>query len=272
MKRAFVLLLASFVCTPAARAAEMVFGFFHAPVAIFTQEEAAKMPANGKADIAAILKARGLDMPEGSSAFFDAGAGQIFLRSTQRDLNHIERLLERSQQATGVTVMAKQVKVTAICHAIPVSALPPDFGPASALNSLPQDKLAVIDRTTLLCRSGQRSKVENRRDKPDKPPPADDEPWPPPEAEREFEIEITVGDDGVAIDLNMAWTLRTPKLAPQGEAGEFKLTTQILSAHNGSVMQELGVTAEAEPRLVFLTIQFYLMPPVTPVKAAEPPK
>ena len=267
-----VILLLLLFLMHAVRAADLVFSFYGAPVTLFTKEEAAKMPETGKADIAAVLKARGFDMPEGSTAFFDAGAAEVFLRSTQRDLNHLERLLEELGKAEAGVLYGqmKQVKITAVCHAIPLSALPADFGPASSLNSLPQDKLTIIDRATLICRSGHRSKMENRRDKTGKPPaPAKDEEPPPPEAEREFEIEVTVGEDGTTVDLNMAWNLRTPKLAPAGEAGEFKVTTQILSTHNGSVMQELGVTAEAEPRLVFLTIQFHIMPPVTPVKSAE---
>jgi hypothetical protein len=252
----------------AAHAVELVFGFFSTPVTLFTKDEAAKMPASGKADITGLLKARGFDMPDGSGAFFDASAAQVFLRSTPRDLNHIERLLENlgkaeAQQYYGAV---RQVKVTAVCHAIPLTAMPADFGPASALPSLPQDKLTVIDRTTLICRGGQRSKVESHRDKQVKPPP---DPktgeTPPSEAERSFEIEVTVGEDGTTIDLNMAWEMRTPKLAPEGQAGEFKIWTQILSTHNASVMQELGVTAEAEPRLVFLTLQFHIMPSVTPV-------
>ena len=157
-----------------------------------------------------------------------------------------------------------------MCHAIPLSAVPADFGPGSSIKSLPQDKLTIVDRTTLICRGGQRAKVENRRDKLVKPPldPKAEE-LPPAEAEREFEVEVTVGEDGMTIDLNMAWGLRTPALAPQGQAAEFKLATQVLSTHHGSVMQELGVTAEAEPRLVFLTVQLYIMPPVLPVKEAQ---
>lgn len=252
-----------------ARAADLVFKFFHAPVTVFTKDEAAKMPESGKADIATVLKAREFDMPEGSSAFFDAGAAEIFLRSTQRDLNHLQRLLDDLAPAEMDFSYVKQVKVTAVCHAIPLSALPADFGPASSFTSLPQDKLTMIDRATLLCRGGQRAKMENKREKLDQPPPKPGEEPPPPAANREYEIEVTVGEDGTTIDLNMAWTLRTPKLAPAGETGEFSVTTQILSTHRGSVMQELGVTAEAEPRLVFLTMEFYIMPPAGPVKAEE---
>ena len=115
--------------------------------------------------------------------------------------------------------------------------------------------------------------MESNRDKLVKPPVDLTKEDPPPlEATRDFEIEITVGEDNTTIDLNVAWDLRTPKLAPAGETCQFKVTTQILSTHNGSVMQELGVTGEAEPRLVFLTFQFYIMPAVTPVKSAEQPK
>jgi hypothetical protein len=260
----------------AVRAAELVFGFYAAPVTVFTKEEAAKMPESGKADIAAVLKTRGFDMPEGSSAFFDASAAQIFLRSTQRDLNHLERLIEEVAMAEGTNAWVKQVKVTAVCHAIPISALPADFGPASSLASLPQDKLTVVDRATLLCRGGQRAKMENRRaksDPSDKSEPSDSSAEPlPPLAGRVFEIEVTVGEDGSTIDLNIAWELRSQKLAPAGETGEFTLTTQVLSTHQGSVMQELGVTGEAEPRLVFLTLQFYILPPPVPVKAPKPGK
>jgi hypothetical protein len=269
------ILLFLLILAHAARAAELVFGFFSTPVTLFTKEEAAKMAESGKADIAAVLKARGFDMPEGSSAYFDAAAAQVFLRSTRRDLNHLERLLEDvlKAEARETYGSVKQVQVTALCHAIPLSALPADFGPASPLSQLPQDKLTVIDRTTLICRGGQRSKVESRRDRdgarPKASPGADE---PPPEAERAFEIEVTVGEDGTTIDLNMAWELRTPALAPPGQAGLFKTWGQILSTHNASVMQELGVTAEAEPRLVFLTIQFHIMPPVTPVSAAPQDK
>ena len=270
MKTILLLLLC---IVQAARAADLIFGFYGAPVTLFTKEEAAKMPESGKADIAAVLKARGFDMPDGSSAFFDASAAQVFLRSTQRDLNHLERLLEEVAQTVVLDRNVKQVKVTAVCHAIPLSALPADFGPASSLKSLPQDKLTMIDRATLICRGGQRSKMETNRDKLVKPPVDLNKEDPPPlEATREFEIEVTVGEDNTTIDLNMAWDLRTPKLAAAGETGEFKVTTQILSTHNGSAMQELGVTGEAEPRLVFLTVQFHIMPPVTPVKSAEQPK
>ena len=136
MKTILLLLLC---IVQAARAADLVFGFFSAPVTLFTKEEAAKMPESGKADIVAVLKARGFDMPEGSSAFFDAAAAEVFLRSTQRDLNHLERLLEEVAQAVVLDRNVKQVKVIATCHAIPLSALPADFGPASSLKSLPQD-------------------------------------------------------------------------------------------------------------------------------------
>jgi hypothetical protein len=268
-----LLLLFLLLLSCAGRAADLVFGFYAAPVTVFTKEEAAKMPETGKADIGAILKARGFDMPEGSSAFFDAASAMVFLRSTQRDLNHLDRLLEEVWVTESLDGHVKQVKITAVCHAIPLSALPADFGPSSSLQTLPQDKLTVVDRTTLICRGGQRAKVENRRDKPGKPAPANPEAPPGlPEAEREFEIEVTVGEDGATIDLNMYWFLRTPKLAQAGETGEFKVTTQILGTHNGSVMQELGVTGEADPRLVFLTIQFHIMPPAMPDKRTEQPK
>jgi len=262
----FLLLL---LLLQAARAADLVFRFFPAPVTVFTKEEAAKMPETGKADIAAVLKARGFDLPDGSSAFYDAAAAQVFLRSSQRDLNHFQRLLDDIAPEEAAFSYVKQVKVTAVCHAIPLSALPADFDPSSSLNSLPQDKLTVIDRASLLCRGGQRAKLESRRDQLDKPPPNPDEEPLPLAAAREYEIEVTVGEDGTTIDLNMAWELRTPKLAPPGETAEFKVTTQILSTHRGSVMQELGVTAEAEPRLVFLTMELSIMPPVTPVKEKQ---
>ena len=140
----------------------------------------------------------------------------------------------------------------------------------SSVKSLPPDRLTVIDRSSLICRGGQRAKLEDDRDVTNRSPDSDA----PPVAEKSFEIEVTVGEDGSTIDLNMAWDLRTPRLAPTGQAAKFNLTTQILTTNGGSTMQELGTTSEKVPRLVFLVLDYTILPPVVAekIKRATAPK
>ena len=223
------------------RAEELDFGIYAAPARIFTKAEAASLPEHGKADVLAVLKARGFDLPEGSSAYYDAAAGQFFLRSTGRDLRHLQRIV--------------------VCYAIPVSAVPPEFGPQSAISLLPQEQLTVVDRVALICRGGQKAKAELHREEaatPETgPEPGDALPL---LGERSLEYEATVSDDAGWIDINFAWEMRTERLAPNGEAATFKSYSQILAAPGSTVFQELGVTEEKEPRLVLLSLEFLLLP------------
>ena len=93
-------------------AEELSFGFYPVPAKLFTPEEAAKIPKSGKADIAAVLKQRGLELPRGSAAFYDAAAGQIFLRSTPRDLDQLAWLFEDLAADGAPESRAKEVKVS----------------------------------------------------------------------------------------------------------------------------------------------------------------
>ena len=136
----------------------------------------------------------------------------------------------------------------------------------------------MVDRTAVICRAGQRSKAESKRDEPvpegAKPAPDPDAP-PPPVGERSFEFECTVSDDSAVIDLNVAWEIRSEKLAPPGQSGTFKVAAQLLAAPGSTVRQELGVTEEENPRLVLLSLEFHLLPPVaagTPLSEEEPNK
>ena len=259
-------------------AAELDFGIYEASAQLFTQAEAATLPEGGKADVKAVLKARGFDLPEGSSAYYDAGSGRVFLRSSTRDLRKLQRLVQQLASDEAAASHVKQVRMNAVCYAIPVSALPADFGPQSYIKDLPPGQLTVVDRTALICRGGNQSKVDSRQDAPvhagAKPAPNSDE-APPPVGERTFEIECFVSDDSAMIDLNVFWEIRSEKLAPPGQTGTFKVAGQILAAPGSTVLQELGVTEEKEPRLVLLALEFHLLPPVAapePTPTEDPAK
>ena len=140
MKIRFVLFLVFCWSAPAGKlyAAELNFGIYDATARLFTQAEAASLPRHGKAEIKAVLQARGFELPEGSSAFYDAVTGRVFLRSTAKDLRHMQRLVQRveaQEAAAGAASQRKQVRMNAVCYAIPVSALPADFGPQSSIGS-----------------------------------------------------------------------------------------------------------------------------------------
>lgn len=240
-------------------AADLVFGMFALPSRAFTQVEASTFPESGQADAAAVLKKRGFDMSEGSSAFFDAAKGMIFLRSTARDVRRLERLsADLPESATERE--PRQVQVSATCYAVPLSAVPPAFGPRSGIGVLPAGQLTVVDRSSLICRDGQRSQTKTTQDSSSRLPAgqgAESETLPP--LSRDFEMECTLGNTEM-IDLNMAWEIRTPLLAPAGQAAEFKVSTQIMARTGGNVTMELGTTTEKEPRLVFLVLQTLLLP------------
>ena len=241
------------------RAEELDFGIYAAPARVFTRAEAASLPEHGKADVLAVLKARGFDLPEGSIAYYDAAAGQFFLRSTGRDLRRLQRIVQQVVAETGTA--PKQVQLNAVCYAIPVSAVPPEFGPQSAISLLPQEQLLVVDRVALICRGGQKAKAELHREDPSTPKagpdPGDALPL---SGERSLEYEAIVSDDAGWIDINFAWEIRTERLAPSGQAATFKSYSQILAAPGSMVFQELGVTEEKEPRLVLLSLEFLLLP------------
>ena len=260
-----IILLLLTMLAPLLRAADLVVGFRPAPPEFFTVEEAAKLPENGQADIGALLKARGYEMPDGSSAWFDAATAQIFLRSTPRDLNRLSLQLRDAQALTGSPDAVKQVKVTAVCHAIPLAAVPADFGPHSPLASLPADQLTVVDRCAIICRGGQRARSEQRDEA--RPAPVRGKKKPEPvDGQRDFEIEATVGDDGMTIDLNVAYSLTTRALASPDQRAVISLATQVIGMSGGSVMQELGISNEAVPRLILLTLHYQIKPPAGPGK------
>lgn len=272
--RFFPVLLSLVLLIFRAGAGDLVFGIYNFPVYGFTAEEAAGFPADGQADAAAVLKKRGFDMPEGSSAFFEAASARIFLRSTQRDLNHIRRVARESSLSGGTIDHGPlQVRLTAICYAIPLSAVTADFGPLSSLASLPADKLTVVDQSSLLCRAGQRAMTQSKNDQVTiLASDAETEAEIPAEVERNFECECTVSDNMEVLDVNVAWEIRTPKLAAVGRAGLFKIANQIVFQNGETWRQELGVTDEREPRLVILSLQAELpKAPPSPEEETEKP-
>lgn len=280
MKMRFLLLMILCWSVPAGTTAaqELDFGIYEASERLFTKAEAVTLPEHGKADVKALLKARGFDLPEGSTAYYDATSGRIFLRSTTRDLRRLQRFVQQLATEEGAYSYRRQVKMNAVCYAIPVAALPAEFGPQSLITTLPRDQLAVVDRTALICRAGQKAKVDSQRDEPAPAganPAPDPDKAPAPVGERSFEYECTVSDDAAMIDLNVAWEIRSEKLAPPGQTGTFKVATQILAAPGSTVLQELGVTEEKEPRLVLLSLEFHLLPHLTAepsIPAEEPAK
>lgn len=272
--RFFPVLLSFVLLVFRAGADDLVFGIYDFPVFSFTAEETAGFPKNGQADAAPVLKKRGFDMPEGSSAFFEASSARIFLRSTQRDLNHIQRVAWEGSLSGGTMARGPlQVRLTAICHAIPLSAVPADFGPLSSLSSLPADKLTVVDQASLLCQAGQRAMTQTKREPATGPANTEEEETDLPAAvARNFECECTVSENMEVLDVNLAWEIRTPKLAPAGNAGLFKIANQILFKNGETWRQELGVTDESEPRLVILSLQAELpKPPPSPEEETEKP-
>lgn len=272
------------ILSTAARAEDLVLGNLDLSLSAFSQEELRTFPDNGQADVAKLLKKRGFDLPEGGCAFYDVGSARIFLRSTPRDVRRLEKLAADHQEISPDQPV--QVRVQAVCYAVPVSALPPDFGPSSSLDRLPAEKLEMVDRASLICRGGQRAKTEHTP--PEVTEEADEEEENPREkengnqsttpgksarpasaqTERSFEIECTVNDDRLLLDINMAWEISSPQLAPAGDRGFFKLTNQVLLRPQRVVTQELGITSEPEPRLVILALQAEVLPPAAQQAAA----
>lgn len=281
----------------AAWAGELVFGTFELPLTIFTREERKSFPDNGQADAAAALRTRGFDMAEGGCAFYDVASARIFLRSTARDLRRMARMADDNADPEPVPGQPQQVRLSAVCYAIPVSAVPADFGPASPVEALPREKLTVVDRVTLVCRSGQRAwsrirppeKEENDADADLEPAAsgekeADDgkaEKRPGQEGggpevkytgtDRRLEIECTISEDSLLLDINMAWEINSPLLAPAGERGFFSVANQVLMRRGRLLTQELGITSEPEPRLVLLALEAAVLKPL-PVPQAVPPE
>jgi hypothetical protein len=253
-------LLVFLPCVRTQSAAEPAFRFFTLPPVFFTPEETATFPKDGQVDAAALLKKRGLELPAGSVASYDAPGARLYLKAAQRDYDLMERLIEDIHIPAGeLPYEPKQVRLTAICYAIPVTAVPDSFKATSELSELDEKKLKVIDRRSLLVRGGQRAKSENIIPLP---APADpDAETPPPRDKRMLEAEATVGEDGDTIDLNLALELRTPDLAPAGSTAEFTLSTQALMHNKSRIIHELGVTAETEPRLVIWEVRAGLEAP-----------
>jgi len=244
-----VSLFALLSCALTLSAAEPEFRFYGVPPSFFTAEETGAFPKSGQLDPTTLLKKRGLNLPGGSIASYDAAGSKLYLRAPRRDLDLMERLIEDANRpSASLPYEPKQVRLTAICYAIPLSALPDPAKPISAVSELDAKKLNVVDRRTLLVRSGQRSKSENTIPAP---PPADPsaEP-PPPKDHRLLEAEATVGEDGDTIDVNLALEFHTPDLAAPGNTADFTLATQALMHNKSRLLHELGTTSETEPRLV----------------------
>ncbi len=252
-------------CVLTLSAAGSPFRFYDLKAVFFTPQEIAGFPSDGKTDLTALLRKRGLDLPEGSVASYDAAQERLYLKAAERDLNLMDRLIDAAgpPSSTG-PYGVKQVRITSVCHAIPLSAVPATFNATSSIKDLEAKSVKTIDRRSLVMRSGQRAKSGNHTPSPT--PAKDDGETPPPKDQRELEVEVTVGEDGDTMDLNFGLTLRTPDLAPAGDTAEFTLTSQALMHNGGTMLHELGVTSESQPRLVIWEISVALEPASVPAK------
>jgi len=209
-------------------------------------------------DVAPILRQYGFDLPEGSEATFQAPRNLLYLKSSRKDINRLTRALEDTDAKPADDLV--QVRITATCYAYLLA--PDDFEALDrfrptpeGLAALPKEKRRLLSRESVITRSGQRAKVESKRDH-DFESKDEDDPLPAPAAT--FEVDPVIAYDRTLIELNMAYEITRP-LAQKDRARHAKIYSAVTIANGGSAVFELGYLDAPEPQLLLLQVKTELL-------------